>query len=260
MASSFSAQPAIASAVVSHDDWIAARKALLRKEKEFMKLRDELSRERRELPRERVEKQYVFDSPKGKEGLADLFAGRSQLMVYHFMLGPGWSEGCPSCSFIADGFDGVSIHLAQRDVTFMAISRATLPEIETFKKRMGWKFKWASSSGSDFNFDYNVSFSEKQRSQGKVLYNYEMIDAPVEELPGASVFYKNPSGEIFHTYSTYARGLDPMVNTYQWLDLAPKGRDEDSLAHSMSWVRHHDKYDNGYVVDVKALYTPPAKV
>lgn len=246
--------------VVSQAEWVKARKELLRKEKEFMRLRDDLSRQRRELPWEKVEKKYVFDGPRGKETLGDLFAGRSQLAVYHFMFGPGWKEGCPSCSYLADTFDGCVVHLAHRDVAFLAISRATLPEIEGFKKRMGWKFKWVSSNGNDFNFDYQVSISAEEKAKGgKVYYNYEMMDFPSEERPGMSVFYKNEAGEIFHTYSSYARGLDPMVATYQWLDLVPKGRDEAGLAHTMAWVRHHDKYDDGYVVDAKQLYVQPAK-
>lgn len=246
--------------VVSPAEWLAARKELLRKEKEFMRLRDELSRQRREMPWEKVEKRYVFDGPRGKETLVDLFDGRSQLVVYHFMFGPGWKEGCPSCSFLADGFDGAVVHLAHRDVTFLAISRATLPEIEAFKKRMGWRFKWVSSFGSDFNFDYHVSFSKEERAKGKVYYNYGPMEFPSEEGPGMSVFYKNEAGEVFHTYSSYARGLDPMLVTYQWLDLTPKGRDEDGLAHTMAWVRHHDKYGDGYRVDAKQQYVEPAKV
>ncbi len=246
--------------VVSPAEWTAARKDLLRKEKEFTRLRDELSRERRELPWEKVEKQYVFEGPKGKQSLADLFGKRSQLIVYHFMFGPGWKEGCPSCSFLADGFDGVTVHLAHRDVSFSAISRAPMAEIETFKKRLGWRFPWASSSfGNEFNRDYHVSFSKEEMAKGKVEYNYEMGEFPAEEAPGASVFYKNPAGEIFHTYSSYARGLDAMIGTYNWLDLAPKGRDEDGLAFSMAWVRHHDRYNDGEIVDVKQLYVPPAK-
>jgi predicted dithiol-disulfide oxidoreductase (DUF899 family) len=245
--------------VVPPAEWLAARKELLRKEKEFSRLRDELSRQRRALPWEKVEKQYVFDGLKGKETLSDLFGKRSQLIVYHFMFGPGWTEGCPSCSYLADTFDGCSIHLAHRDVTFMAISRAPLPEIEAFKKRMGWQFKWVSSFGNDFNHDYHVSLSKEETAQGKVYYNYEMMEFPSEEGPGASVFYKNEAGEIFHTYSTYARGLDPMVGTYQWLDLAPKGRNEDGLAFTMAWVRHHDKYVDGQIVDIKQLYVQPSK-
>ena len=246
--------------IVPAGEWLAARKELLKKEKEFSRLRDELSRERRALPWEKVDKNYVFDGPRGKETLADLFAGRSQLVVYHFMFGPGWREGCPSCSFLADGFDGAAVHLAHRDVTFLAISRATLPEIEAFKKRMGWQFKWVSSFANDFNRDYHVSFSNEERARGKVYYNYDLTEFPSEEGPGASVFYKNEAGEIFHTYSTFARGLDAMLMTYQWLDLTPKGRDEDGLAFTMAWVRHHDKYAEGQLVDIKAQYVQPAKM
>lgn len=245
--------------VVSPVEWVAARKELLRKEKEFSRLRDELSRQRRALPRERVEKKYVFDGPRGQETLADLFGNKSQLVVYHFMFGPGWKEGCPSCSFLADTFDGAAVHLAQRDVSFVAISRATLPEIEAFKKRMEWKFKWVSSFSTDFNFDYQVSASKEEKASGKVYYNYETTNFFAEELPGMSVFYKNDAGEIFHTYSSYARGLDPMLSAYNWLDLTPKGRDEDGLAFSMAWVRHHDKYADGQAVDPKATYVQPAK-
>jgi len=246
--------------VVSSAEWVAARKELLRKEKEFTRLRDDLSRQRRALPRERVEKNYVFDGARGKETLADLFGGRSQLVVYHFMFGPGWKEGCPSCSFLADTFDGAALHLAHRDVSFVAISRATLPEIEAFKKRMGWRFKWVSSFGRDFNYDYQVSLSREEKASGKVYYNYERTEFPAEERPGTSVFYQDAASEIFHTYSSYGRGLDLMIGTYNWLDLTPKGRDEDGLAHSMAWVRHHDKYVDGEVVDPKAQYVQPATV
>jgi predicted dithiol-disulfide oxidoreductase (DUF899 family) len=245
--------------VVPPAEWVAARKELLRKEKEFTRLRDELSRQRRALPWERVEKNYVFEGPRGKQTLGDLFGKHSQLIVYHFMFGPGWKEGCPSCSYLADGFDGAVVHLAHRDVSFAAISRATLPEIEGFRKRMGWRFPWVSSFGSEFNYDYQVSFAQ-DKANGKVYYNYEMTEFPSEEGPGTSVFYKNEAGEIFHTYSAYARGLDMMVGTYQWLDLAPKGRDEDGLAFTMAWVRHHDKYADGQLIDVNALYVQPGKV
>jgi predicted dithiol-disulfide oxidoreductase (DUF899 family) len=243
--------------VVSPAQWLEARQELLTKEKEFTRLRDELSRQRRELPWEKVEKQYVFEGPSGKVTLADLFGARSQLIVYHFMLGPGWKEGCPSCSYLADHFDGAVIHLAHRDVTLAVISHAPSAEIETFKKRMGWNFKWVSSFGTDFNFDYHVSFTKEDKAKGKVTYNYTQMEFPAEEAPGLSAFYKNPVGEIFHTYSTYARGLDILVGTYNFLDMAPKGRDEDGLAHTMSWVRHHDKYAQGYFVDAKQLYMPP---
>jgi predicted dithiol-disulfide oxidoreductase (DUF899 family) len=227
--------------VVSQQDWLAARRQLLRREKEFTRLRDQLSAERRELPWVRVEKDYVFDGPDGKETLADLFDGRSQLMVYHFMFGPGWEQGCPSCSFLSDHIDGANWHLPQRDVTLLAVSRAPLSEIEDFRRRMGWRFKWVSSYGSDFNYDFHVSFTKEELAKGKVDYNYDLVEG-YDELPGLSVFYKDPSGAIFHTYSAYARGLDMLVGAYNYLDLAPKGRDEAALPWTMAWVRHHDRY------------------
>jgi predicted dithiol-disulfide oxidoreductase (DUF899 family) len=231
-----------AAKVVSHDEWLAARKKFLAREKEFTKQRDELSRLRRELPWEKVEKKYVFDGPKGKETLVDLFDGRTQLLVYHFMFGPGWKEGCPSCSFLADAFDAITTHMAQRDTSFAVVSRATLAEIDGFKKRMGWKFKWVSSAGLDFNFDYRVSFTKEQVANGRLDYNYGSEAPPHEEHPGASVFYKDDRGRIFHTYSTYARGLDLVLGAYNWIDLTPKGRDEEGLTFPMAWVRHHDRY------------------
>ena len=248
--------------VVSHVEWLAARSEFLSKEKEFTRLRDELSRQRRTLPWEKVEKRYEFDSSKfdgtrGKVTLADLFDGRSQLIVYHFMFGPGWQEGCPSCSYLADHFDGSTKHLANRDTTLAVVSRAPLAEIEAFKKRMGWKFQWVSSFGSDFNFDYHVSFTPEERSGGKVYYNYAVGEFPSEEGPGASVFAKDAAGEVLHTYSSYARGLDILVGAYNFLDLVPKGRDEDGLAFSMSWVRHHDRYTEGYFVDPAQKYEQP---
>src|ERR1700685_3374203 len=245
--------------VVSSRQWIASRKELLRKEKEFTRLRDELSRQRRELPWEKVEKEYIFDGPNGKQTLADLFDGRSQLIVYHFMFGPDWEAGCPSCSFLADHFDGTLVHLANRDVTLVAVSRAPIAQIEAFKKRMGWRFQWVSSFANDFNRDYHVSFTKEEMAHGKVSYNYDLVEFPAEEAPGASVFYKNDAGGIFHTYSAYARGLDIAVGTYNFLDLVPKGRDEDGLAFSMAWVRHHDRYEDGYFVDAAKLYSEPKK-
>jgi predicted dithiol-disulfide oxidoreductase (DUF899 family) len=230
------------SKVVSRDEWLAARKQHLKKEKEFTRLRDKLSAERRELPWVKVEKNYVFDGPKGKETLADLFDGRSQLIVYHFMFGPEWEQGCPSCSFLSDHIDGSVVHLAHRDVTFVVVSRAPLPKIEAFKKRMGWRFKWVSSYGSDFNFDYHVSFTKDEMAKGKVYYNYDMNAFPSDEGPGISVFYKDGTGDIFHTYSSYARGLDMLVGAYNYLDLVSKGRDEAELPWTMAWLRHHDKY------------------
>ena len=230
--------------VVSQEDWLAARKRLLTKEKEFTRLRDRLSAERRELPWVRVDKDYVFDGPDGKETLADLFDGRSQLLVYHFMFGPGWEQGCPSCSFVSDHIDGANWHLPQRDVTLLAVSRAPLAEIEAFKRRMGWRFKWVSSHGNDFNRDYHVSFTPEEMAKGEVYYNYAMTEFDSEEAPGASVFYKDATGAIYHTYSCYARGLDTLIGAYNWLDLAPKGRDEAALPWTMAWVRHHDRYDD----------------
>jgi predicted dithiol-disulfide oxidoreductase (DUF899 family) len=234
--------------VVSQAEWLAARKDLLTREKNFTRERDELSAERRKLPWVKVEKQYVFEAPGGTQTLADLFDGKSQLIVYHFMFGPGWEQGCPSCSLLADHFDPSVVHLAQRDLTLLAASRATLPEIEAFKKRMGWRFKWVSSNANDFNHDFNVSFTKDEMAAGKVYYNYEMTGFPSEEAPGASVFYKNPSGEIFHTYSTYGRGLDILIGAYNYLDLVAKGRDEDGLPHGMAWVRHHDRYSDNRLV------------
>jgi predicted dithiol-disulfide oxidoreductase (DUF899 family) len=235
--------------VVSHTEWLAARSAFLSKEKEFTRLRDELSRQRRALPWEKVEKRYEFDAVSGKVTLADLFDGRNQLLIYHFMFGPGWEQGCKSCSFVSDHFDGATVHLAHRDTTLAVASRAPLAEIEAFKKRMGWKFPWVSSFGSDFNFDYHVSFTPEERANGKVAYNYDVGEFPSEEAPGASVFAKDGAGEVFHTYSTYGRGLDILMGTYNLLDLVPKGRDEAGLDFSMSWVRHHDRYEDGSVVD-----------
>jgi predicted dithiol-disulfide oxidoreductase (DUF899 family) len=246
--------------VTSQAQWLAARKALLSKEKEFTRLRDEVSRQRRELPWERVEKKYVFDGPNGKEMLADLFDGRSQLIVYHFMFGPDWAEGCQSCSLLADHFDGSVPHLNARDVTLVVVSRAPLAQIEAFKKRMGWNFKWVSSYETDFNFDYHVSFTKEEKAKGDVNYNFGMQKFFSDEGPGGSVFYKDATGEIFHTYSTYARGLDILVGAYNFLDMAPKGRDEEGLAFSMAWVRHHDKYEKGQVVDAKKTYEQPKSV
>jgi len=242
--------------IVSHDEWLAARKAHLADEKAFTRARDALSRKRRELPWEKVEKTYVFDGPNGKATLAELFGGKSQLIVYHFMLGPDWEEGCPSCSLLADHFDGVVIHLAQRDVGFVVVSRAPLPQIEAFKRRMGWHFQWVSSFSNDFNYDYQVSATPEEKATGKAFYNYKTTEFPSDERPGTSVFYKNEAGDIFHTYSSYGRGLDILIGAYNFLDLAPKGRDEAGLAYGMAWVRHHDRYD-GAAVDPAATYVEP---
>jgi predicted dithiol-disulfide oxidoreductase (DUF899 family) len=229
--------------VVSSDRWLAARKALLAREKELTHLRDQIARERRALPWERVEKDYDFDALGGRRTLAELFEGRRQLLVQHFMLGPGWEQGCPSCSYMADHTDGMNIHLAHRDIQFVAISRAPLAEIERFRQRMGWQFKWVSSFGREFNFDYAVSFTPQERATGKVFYNYEMRPFPHDEAPGISVFHKDDAGEIFHTYSTFGRGVEGMMGAYNMMDLVPKGRGEDDADYKMDWVRHHDRYE-----------------
>jgi predicted dithiol-disulfide oxidoreductase (DUF899 family) len=245
--------------VVSRDEWLKARIAHLAAEKEFTRKRDELSRQRRELPWVRVDKNYVFEGPYGPETLADLFAGRSQLIIYHFMLGPNWEEGCKSCSFLADHFDPTRIHLAHRDVTFAAVSRAPMPRIQAFQKRMGWRFHWVSAFATGFQRDYGVHFT-KEELTGEVTYNYHKMRFGLEDAPGLSVFYKDETGEIFHTYSTYARGLESLVGTYVFLDLVPKGRDEDGLAFSMAWVRHHDKYAADYLLDPTAAYEKPREM
>jgi predicted dithiol-disulfide oxidoreductase (DUF899 family) len=242
--------------VVSREDWIAARKELLTKEKESTRLRDRLSADRRKLPWVKVEKQYVFDGPAGKETLADLFVGRSQLVIYHFMFGPDWKEGCPSCSFVSDHIDGALAHLAARGVTMAMVSRAPLAKIEAFKKRMGWRFKWVSSYGSDFNPDFHVSFTKEEFAQGKVNYNYTMQEFPSEEAPGISVFHKDAGGDVFHTYSTYGRGVEQIVGTYMILDMVPKGRDEDHLGFPMEWVRYHDRYGTDEFADANKPYWP----
>jgi predicted dithiol-disulfide oxidoreductase (DUF899 family) len=230
--------------IVTRDEWLVARKALLAKEKELTGLRDQLSAERRTLPWVKVEKNYVFDGPKGKETLADLFDGRSQLIVNHFMLGPGWKEGCVGCSFGADHIDGALVHLEHHDVTYVAISRAPLPEIEAYKKRMGWRFKWVSSYGGDFNSDYHVSFTKDDLAKGQTYYNYHVREPQSEgEASGTSVFTKDETGNVFHTYSCYARGDELLLSTYVLLDLTPKGRNETGPNHNLTdWVRRHDRY------------------
>ncbi len=230
--------------VVPHEEWIEARKSFLAKEKEFTQLRDALSRERRELPWERVENNYVFDGPNGKESLSDLFDGRSQLIVYHFMYGPDWDEGCKSCSYLADQFNPAIVHLNHRDVSMVAVSKAPLPVLEDFKKRMSWQFKWVSSFDNDFNRDYHVSFTMEEIDSGRAYYNYRPGAFPSTEAPGASVFYKDTNGDVFHTYSVYQRGLDMFIAAYHYLDIVPKGRDEDDLSYTMEWVRLHDAYDD----------------
>jgi predicted dithiol-disulfide oxidoreductase (DUF899 family) len=247
--------------IVSPEEWVRSRKEFLKKEKEFTRLRDELSRQRRELPWVKVEKNYVFDGPDGKETLADLFDGRSQLIVYHFMFDPEWSEGCKSCSFFADQYNPAIIHLRQRDVSMVAVSRAPLEKLLSFRKRMGWTFKWVSSYGNDFNRDFHVTFTAVELASGAVNYNYDFKPFPVAEAPGISVFFKDNKGNIFHTYSTYARGLDIFLTAYNLLDIVPKGRDEDGLSYSMEWIRHHDRYGDDTFVDpyVKLLSGGPGK-
>jgi predicted dithiol-disulfide oxidoreductase (DUF899 family) len=229
--------------IVSRDEWIAERRTLLAREKELTRLRDRIAHERRALPWVRIDKNYVFDAPEGRRALADLFEGRRQLLVQHFMLAPGWEQGCPSCSFMADHADGMAVHLAHRDVTFVAVSRAPLAEIERFRRRMGWQFKWASSHGTDFNYDFRVSFTPEQVAKGNLDYNYGGWPHASEEWPGISAFFKGDNGEVFHTYSTYGRGVEVMMGTYNMLDLTPKGRDEQDLPYTMAWVRHHDRYE-----------------
>lgn len=229
--------------IVSHEEWIDTRKAFLAREKEFTRLRDEISQERRELPWEKVNKDYVFDGPDGEESLSDLFAGKNQLIIYHFMYGPDWEAGCKSCSYLADHFNPAIIHLKQRGVTMIAVSKAPLQKLEAFKKRMGWSFKWVSSLNNDFNRDYHVSFTQEELDSGNVYYNYKKKGFPSTEAPGASVFYNSENGEIFHTYSVYERGLDMFITAYHYLDIVPEGRDENALSYTMEWLRLHDEYD-----------------
>jgi predicted dithiol-disulfide oxidoreductase (DUF899 family) len=237
-------------AVVSREEWLAARKQLLIKEKELTHLHDRLCAERRELPWVRVEKRYVFEGANGKVTLADLFDGRGQLIVQHFMFGPGWQEGCVGCSFLADHIESTLVHIEHNDVSFVAVSRAPFPEIEAFRQRMGWRFRWVSSNGSDFNYDYQVSCRKEDVAQGKAYYNYEVCESEMEELPGTSVFYKDASGTIFHTYSAYARGDEPVIATYALLDMTPKGRNEIGPNFNLTdWVRHHDRYGDEGLVD-----------
>ena len=231
--------------VVSKDEWLKARLAHLEKEKAFDRQRDALAKELRELPWVKIDKEYDFDSTSGKVSLADLFGSASQLIVYHFMLHESWeSGGCPACSYLADHFDGMQVHLRQRDVTFVAVSNATVEKTEAYRKRMGWNFKWVSSYGTDFNTDYHVSFTEKETEDG-FYYNYrDGVRFPSIEGPGASVFYKDENGDVYHTYSTYARGLDRLIGTYHYLDMTPKGRDEEKLDFPMAWIRRHDEYES----------------
>lgn len=230
--------------IVSREEWLNARTRLLQKEKELTRLRDELSAERRQLPWVRVEKPYVFEGPQGRRRtLADLFDGHSQLFTYHFMFGPGWPQGCASCSFLADHIDGALVHLKHRDVKVMAVSRAPYSQIAPFRRRMGWHFDWVSSHGTEFNYDFQASHKPQDISNNTAYYNYGPMEYPAEDTHGISVFYKDAAGQVFHTYSSYARGVEMLANTYNFLDMAPKGRDEDAFEFPMAWVRHHDRYD-----------------
>jgi predicted dithiol-disulfide oxidoreductase (DUF899 family) len=229
--------------VVSKDEWVEARKRLLAKEKEFTRMRDQLSAERRALPWLRIDKDYTFDGPNGRETLARLFGDRSQLVVYHFMFAPEWDVGCKSCSFWADNFNGITAHLRQRDVAFAAISRAPLAKLQDFAKRLGWTFKWVSSHGTDFNYDFEVSFQPEALARGDAIYNFAKLQNANSDMPGISVFTKDESGAVFRTYSTFGRGLDMMNTAYHYLDLVPKGRDEAGQPYTMAWVKLRDLYD-----------------
>jgi predicted dithiol-disulfide oxidoreductase (DUF899 family) len=231
--------------IVTRDRWIAERKNLLAQEKELTQLRDRIAADRRALPWVRMDDgAYVFDTPQGPRRLSELFQGKRQLLVQHFMFGPGWEQGCKSCSFMADHLDGMAIHLAHRDIALLAVSRAPLADLLRFRERMGWQFAWASSHGSDFNRDFHVSFLPEDRVDGEVYYNFHMMPFPKEEAPGISIFYKDDAGDVFHTYSTFGRGVEVMMGTYNLVDLTPKGRDEAGLAYTMEWVRHHDRYED----------------
>jgi predicted dithiol-disulfide oxidoreductase (DUF899 family) len=226
--------------IVSRDEWLGARKAHLRNEKALTRMRDLVSAERRALPWVKVEKTYVFDTPEGRKTLADLFDGRSQLIIHHFMFAPDWEAGCPSCSLEADHAEGTIIHLEHHDVAYVRVSRAPLEKLEAYKKRMGWNAKWVSSYGSDFNYDFHVSFTKEELAKGKVHYNYDLVEG-YDELPGLSVFYKDASGDVFHTYSSYARGNEEVIGAFIYLDITPKGRNEKEI---MDWVRRHDEYED----------------
>jgi predicted dithiol-disulfide oxidoreductase (DUF899 family) len=229
--------------IVSQDEWLKARLALLEKEKAFSRQRDSLSAARRDLPAVKVEKPYAFQGSSGTQTLAELFGGKRQLIVYHFMFDPSWEEGCKSCSLLADHFDGMRPHLGARDASFVAISRAPLPKLLAFQKRMGWTFPWLSSAETDFNYDFGVSFRAEDKTEGKAAYNYGSGKFPTSEAPGLSVFLREEGGSsVLHTYSTYSRGLDILIGAYNYLDLTPLGRQEEGLPYGMAWVKHHDKY------------------
>jgi predicted dithiol-disulfide oxidoreductase (DUF899 family) len=242
--------------VVTREEWLAARKELLAKEKELTRMRDRLNAERRALPWFRIDKEYVFDGPDGRETLADLFAGRSQLIVKHFMFGPGWQEGCVGCSFEVDHAVAALVHLEHHDVSYVAVSRAPFAEIEAFRQRMGWRIKWLSSYGSDFNYDFHVSFTEDEIARGKAYYNYDLRPIGIDELSGRSVFYRDAMGTVFHTYSAYARGGENFLGAYHYLDITPNGRNETINGNLTDWVRHHDRYGAGGSVAATGRYEP----
>jgi predicted dithiol-disulfide oxidoreductase (DUF899 family) len=241
--------------IVSNEVWLEARRDLLKKEKAFTRMRDQLSTERRALPWVRIDKPYVFDSPEGKKTLADLFQGRTQLFIKHFMMGPGWEEGCVGCSFGADHLDAARVHLENHDVSLVVVSRAPIAEIEAFRRRMGWQFRWVSSIGNDFNYDFHVSFTKEEVAREEAFYNFENRKLQGgEEAPGLSVFYKDANGDIFHTYSAFARGDEEIVSSYMVLDMTPKGRNEGARGNLSHWVRHHDRYEAPGFVDGTGRY------
>lgn len=242
-------------AIVTQEEWLAARTALLEEEKKLTRARDVLAQRRRELPWVEIKKDYSFEGPEGRMSLADLFAGRSQLIIQHFMFGPGWEEGCVGCSFLADHADSANQHLQHHDVSLVAISRATWPEIERFKTRMQWQFPWVSSYGSDFNYDFHVSFTTEQRAQGLAYTNYRFEDPGIDEIGGHSVFYRDEAGVIYHTYSTFSRGDEGLLGAYHYLDITPKGRNENGPGYNLTdWVRHHDRYGAGGRADTTGRY------
>ena len=234
--------------VVSRDEWLKERITLLAEEKKVMRQHDAIASQIRDLPWVKVEKAYIFDSPTGKKSLADLFGTSSQLIVYHFMFDPTWSQGCKSCSFVADHYNGIVVHLAHRDISFVTVSKAPIDQLEQFRTRMGWTFPWVSGGGNDFGRDFGVSFTDEELAGGTMVYNFNRTPYPIRELPGISVFSKDEHGDIFHTYSTYARGLDTFLTAYQYMDVTPKGRDEAD-SPGMGWLRHHDRYDGSPFVN-----------
>lgn len=244
-------------AVVSREEWLKARLALLEKEKDLTRLRDRLAAERRALPWVRVTKSYFFDAPGGRVTLAELFAGRSQLFVKHFMLGPGGRPLCVGCALEVDHLEGILVHLENHDVSYVAVARAPLAEIEAVRQRMGWRFPWVSSAGSDFNYDFNVSFTPEELSAGCAWYNYRRTDPGIEDLSGDSVFFKDASGQIFHTYSTFGRGGEEFLGIYRFLDVTPRGRDEQGPNHALTdWARPHDMYGRGGSVEPNGKFHP----